>query len=311
MPRLLVTGAHGQVGTELQRHAQGLSASSANGDPLIVHAVSRADLDITDADAVRSAVATVDGVVNAAAYTAVDRAEQDRDQAYAVNATAPGVLARQCASRNIPIIHISTDFVFDGTRATAWREDDPVAPLSVYGASKAAGEDAVRNAGGAHVIVRTSWVFSAHGHNFVKTMLRLGAERDQLRVVDDQIGLPTAASDLASTLIMIAQNIIADGADARNSERLGTFHYANMGATSWCGFARGIFEMARDHWGRAPVVHAIPSSDYPTPAKRPANSVLDCSRIERVFAVERRAWRPALAAILTDLFAEQGLESTP
>ncbi len=288
MARLLVTGCKGQVGAEVMRRA-----------PLHGHAAVGCDLpelDITDPAGVAAALDGCAVLINAAAYTAVDKAESEPERAYAVNETGPRVLAAACAARGVPLLHISTDYVFDGSKAGAWVEDDPVAPLGVYGASKAAGEAAVRETWPDHLILRTSWVYAAHGGNFVHTMLRLGAERDELRVVDDQIGAPTAAGDIAEALLIVA------GAYARGDrDRFGTFHYTAEGTTSWAGFADAIFDAAAYVWGRRPVVTPIPTAAYPTPARRPANSVLDCSRIIAAFAPPRRPWRVALTEVMDEI----------
>lgn len=290
--RLLVTGAGGQVGTEMTRRAprHGLTALG----------LARADLDIADSDAVLRAVdgAGADVVVNCAAYTAVDTAESEPEQAAAINRDAPGHLARACAAAGIPLLHISTDYVFDGTKSGAWTEADPVAPLGVYGRTKEEGERAVREATDAHVILRTSWVFAGHGGNFVRTMLRVGAERDELRVVADQHGAPTYAGDIAEALIAIARRAVEPDAP------FGTYHYTARGATTWHGLAEEIFRRVEPRWGRHPTVHAIPTSDYPTPAKRPANSVLDCARVDAGFAPPRRDWREGLADALSELLED-------
>ena len=296
MARLLVTGCKGQVGVELMRRA-----------PLRDHAVVGGDLpelDITDAAAVAAALDGCAALINAAAYTAVDRAEAEPERANAVNATGPRVLAAACAARGVPLLHISTDYVFDGSKPGAWVEDDPVGPLGVYGASKAAGEAAVREICPEHLVLRTSWVYAAHGGNFVHTMLRLGAERDEVRVVDDQIGAPTAAGDIAEALLIIA------GAFTRGDrDRFGTFHYAAEGATSWAGFADAIFDDAARVWGRRPVVTRIPTAAFPTPARRPVNSVLDCTRITAAFAPPRRPWRDALTEVMAEIVATLRMET--
>jgi dTDP-4-dehydrorhamnose reductase len=279
---LVVFGAGGQVGRELTELA------TARGLPL--RALARAEVDITDAAAVAAAVRGADFVVNCAAYTAVDKAEADRDQAFAVNATAPGVIAQACADAGAALVHISTDYVFRGDGDRPWREDDPIAPLSVYGASKAAGEAAVRAALPRHIIIRTAWVFAAHGGNFVRTMLRLGAERPELRIVADQRGGPTAAADIAAAILAIRDQALAPGfAD------WGTFHLSGAPAITWYDFAAAIFA---EHGGATPVLHPIGTADYPTPARRPANSVLDCGKIGRVFGLDQPDWRRSLAAML-------------
>ncbi|MGQ3031182.1 MAG: dTDP-4-dehydrorhamnose reductase, partial [Ferrovibrionaceae bacterium] len=231
-------------------------------------------------------------VVNAAAYTAVDKAESDADQAFLVNRDGPAALARAAAAVGAPLIHVSTDYVFDGTKDGAYTEDDPVAPVSVYGRSKEAGERAVREAAERHVILRTAWVYSPFGNNFVKTMLRLGAEREELRVVADQRGCPTAAADIAAAIVRLA------GAD----HGWGTYHYSGAGPTTWHGFAEAIFAGAAARGAKVPArVTAIGTADYPTPAVRPANSVLDCSRIDRVHGIVARNWREALEDCLDAL----------
>lgn len=237
-------------------------------------------------------------VINAAAYTAVDRAEEDEALACVVNGETPGALARACAALDIPFVHVSTDYVFDGSGDAPWRESDPVAPLNAYGRSKLAGEEAVRAAGGRYAILRTSWVVSAHGNNFVKTMLRLGAERDRLTIVSDQIGAPTPARDIARTCLEVARQLAEDAGKA------GTYHYAGAPETSWAGFAREIF--TRSGLAGADLncdVADIPTTAYPTPAPRPLNSRLDCALLETVFGIARPDWRRGLDEILQDLEA--------
>jgi dTDP-4-dehydrorhamnose reductase len=291
--KLLVLGARGQVGQELRRLAWPAGYELA--------AFGRDGVDITQHDAVVAAVARErpDIVVNAAAYTAVDRAEGEPDAAWANNCTGPANLAAACRDVAIPLIHLSTDYVFDGSQTGPYREDDPVKPLGVYGKSKEAGDRAVREALAEHVILRTAWVYSPHGHNFVKTMLRLAAERPVLRVVADQIGSPTSAADIAAAIRAIVQQL-----DAGNSS-WGTYHFAGGGAVTWHGFAQAIFELASQFSstgrGPPPRIEAITTADYPTPARRPANSVLDCSRIGEVFGVVPRPWRQALAEVIGEL----------
>ncbi|MBM1308680.1 dTDP-4-dehydrorhamnose reductase [Sulfitobacter mediterraneus] len=234
-------------------------------------------------------------VINAAAYTAVDAAETDEAQATSVNGTAPGAMAQACAALGIPMVQISTDYVFAGHGESPWQPDDATAPLGAYGRSKLAGEMAVRDAGGAHAILRTSWVVSAHGANFVKTMLRLGAERDSLNVVADQIGGPTAAADIAAACHRIAKQL-TDAPD-----KTGTYHFSGAPDCSWADFARAIFDEA----GLNCTVHDIPSSDYPTPAKRPLNSRMDCCTTHKTFGIERPQWQASLTQILKDLGASK------
>lgn len=284
--RLLVFGATGQVARELAR--QGAARGAA------VTALGRDRADLADPAACAAAIAgaAADVVINAAAYTAVDRAESEPELAHAVNAAAPGAMARTAAARALPFLHISTDYVFDGAPGRPWREEDRPAPLGVYGASKLAGEAAVAAAGGAHAILRTSWVFSAHGANFVKTMLRLGLERDTLRVVDDQIGGPTPARAIAEALLTVA------AAFAAGQGAPGVFHFSGAPAVSWAGFARMIFDL---RGGPAPEVAAIPTTDYPTPARRPLNSVLDCAKIRAAYGIAQPDWRAGLKSVLEEL----------
>jgi dTDP-4-dehydrorhamnose reductase len=229
-------------------------------------------------------------VINAAAYTAVDRAESDAAAAMVVNGAAPGAMARACAGLGVPFVHISTDYVFDGSGARPWQPDDPTGPLGVYGHSKLAGEDAVRAAAGAHVILRTAWVFSEDGANFVKTMLRLGADRPVLRVVSDQIGGPTPAQDIAATCLAL---VVAMQAGVRG----GTYHYAGQPAISWAGFARETFALA----GMAVTVEDITTEAYPTPARRPQNSRLDCAALAADFGINPPDWRAGLARVIKKL----------
>jgi dTDP-4-dehydrorhamnose reductase len=287
--RVLVLGAGGQVGSELLRH-------SWPADTKLI-AFDRGGLDITRREAVSAAIAgeRPDVVVNAAAYTAVDRAESERDAAWAVNCTGLATIAAACRKAGIPLIHISTDYVFDGTKTGPYRENDPVNPLGVYGASKEGGERAVREALREHVILRTAWVYSAQGHNFVRTMLRLATERPVLRVVADQIGSPTSAADIAVAIAQVAQHI------THGNTAWGTYHFTDAGTVTWHGFAEAVFDLAARWRGPPPRVEAITTADYPTPARRPANSVLDCSRIAAAFAIEPRPWRVALAEVIEEL----------
>ena len=229
-------------------------------------------------------------MINAAAWTAVDKAEEAEADAHILNAEAPRVMAEVCASRDIPFLHVSTDYVFDGSGDRGWREDDAPAPLGVYGRTKLAGEEAVRNAAGNWAILRTAWVFSAHGHNFVKTMLRLTESRDRLSIVSDQIGSPTPAADIADALLTMTARM-------RAGQQGGTYHFGGVPATSWADFARTVFEDA----GRAVTVEDIPTSAYPTPAVRPLNSRLDCTAIERDFGIAPPNWRRGLRAVLKEL----------
>jgi dTDP-4-dehydrorhamnose reductase len=285
--RALVFGTTGQVGRELMR------AASSRG--MAATGLSRADADLADPDACAAAIgaADVEIVVNAAAYTAVDKAEEEPERAHTINADAPGAMAEAAAARGLPLVHISTDYVFDGAAQRPWREDDATGPLGVYGASKLAGEQAVRAAGGEHVILRTAWVFSAHGGNFVKTMLRVGNGREAMRVVADQHGVPTAAADIAGAIWTIA------GRWAAGAGVAGTFHYAGTPATTWAEFAQAIF--AQSGWDRTPEVVPITTAEWPTPARRPGNSVLDCSAIAKAYGIAQPDWHEGLAAIISDL----------
>ncbi|MGC6399973.1 dTDP-4-dehydrorhamnose reductase [Sphingomonas sp. FW199] len=290
MRDILVTGAGGQLGTELRRAA--LPAGYA------IHAVDVDTLDLTDTAAIVAKVAERPwaAVINGAAYTAVDKAESDQVAAWAVNAMAPAAFAQGCAAAGIPIVQVSTDYVFAGDKAGAWHVDDPVAPLGVYGASKLGGELAVRTSGARHAIVRTAWVVSAHGNNFVKTMLRVGATRDELGVVDDQRGSPTSAADLAAALLTIAIRLIED-----EGAPTGTFHFSNAGAVSWAGFASEIFAQSGARGGAVAAVKPIATADYPTPARRPANSLLSHDAIRAAYGIEPRPWQAALGDILDEL----------
>lgn len=281
---ILVFGKTGQVAQELQALAPIVA-------PII--ALGREEVDLGAPGACAAAIAQYapNAVINAAAYTAVDRAEDEEELATQVNGVAPAEMGRACAERDIPFVHLSTDYVFDGSGDAAWRPDDGTAPISAYGRSKLAGEQGVAAAGGRHVILRTSWVFSAHGQNFVKTMLRLGAERGELRVVADQIGGPTPAAAIAQASLTIAGQLTNDPAKA------GTYHFSGAPDASWADFARAIFAQA----GLVCEVVDIGTTDYPTPARRPANSRLDCSTTESTFGVVRPDWRAGLAAVLKEV----------
>ena len=291
---VLLFGGNGQVGHELRRSLRAL------GDVVVTTRSGQlpegARCEVADFDCPDSLAALVQRVapaivVNAAAYTAVDKAEDDVDAAFRTNAEAPGVLARACALRDIPFVHYSTDYVFDGQGSRPYREDDPTAPLGVYGASKLAGEDAIRAAGGRHLILRTAWVYGQHGHNFMKTMLRLGAERDELRVVADQVGTPTPAALIA--------DVTTELLGLRDAPS-GTFHLTPRGETSWHGFAEAILEeaLARGLIPRAPKVIPVATSDYPTRARRPGYSRLDIGRLEQVLGRALPEWRTGLRQVL-------------
>lgn len=278
--RLLIFGQSGQVARELARRGP---------DALFL---GRDKADLSDPAACAAAIRQhrPEAVINAAAWTAVDHAEAEEAAALAVNGTAPGAMARACADLGAPLVHISTDYVFDGSGSRPWKPDARPAPLNAYGRTKLAGEEAVRAAGGAHVILRTSWVFSAHGANFVKTMLRLGRDRDRLAVVADQIGGPTPAAGIAEACLTLAR-ALRDGAPG------GTYHHAGAPETSWAGFARETFRQA----GMAVTVTDIPTADYPTPARRPLNSRLDCSASAADFGITQPDWRQDLAQVISEL----------
>ncbi len=285
--RIVVTGAKGQVGWELVRRAP------ACGHEALAWDVD--ELDIGDAEAVAATLATsgAEIVINAAAYTAVDRAEQEPALAFAVNRDGPAHLAATCARLHIPLLHISTDYVYDGAKRVPYVEEDPTAPLGVYGASKLAGDEVVRRLLSRHLILRVSWVFGIHGHNFVKTILRLAREREELRVVADQYGCPTFAGDIAATLLALAGRV----AEIDASAAWGTYHYCGEPATTWHGFASAIVEQART---REPLVvrsvTAITTADYPLPSPRPVNSVLDCAKLTERFGIRPAPWCLGLEA---------------
>ena len=278
---ILVFGAGGQVGQEL------VALAAARGVPAL--GVTRAEADITDAAAVAVLIERDAPrlIVNAAAYTAVDKAESEPARAEAGNVTGPRILAETSARAGVPILHISTDYVFDGSKAGAYTEDDPIAPLGVYGRTKAAGEAAVRAANPRHVILRTAWVYGRYGNNFLKTMLRLAGERDRLRVVADQHGCPTATADIAAAILAVDAALLRDPASAM----FGTFHFAGTGVTTWHGFAEEIVAAQAPLTGKHPPVDAIATADYPTPARRPANSELASDRFAATFGYRALDWR--------------------
>ena len=277
---LLVFGSTGQVARELQRRA-----------PEAVY-LGRDQADLADPAACAAQISArrPTAVINAAAWTAVDRAEAEEAAATVVNAAAPGAMAQACTALGIPFLHVSTDYVFDGSGDRPWQPDDPVAPIGAYGRSKLAGEQAVRAAGGTFAVLRTSWVFSAHGANFVKTMLRLGQDRPVLRVVADQIGGPTPAGDIAAALIAMTARMT-------QGQPGGIHHFGGSPAISWAGFARDIFALAQ----MDVAVEDIPSDAYPTPARRPLNSRLDGATLAADFAITPPDWRAGLAAVIAEL----------
>jgi dTDP-4-dehydrorhamnose reductase len=286
--RVLLLGAGGQLGMQLKRRLAG---------EVELTALTRAELDFTDMAAIRAAIRKVEPeiVINAAAYTAVDKAESEPELCRLVNAVAPGVIAEELAKTNGWLIHYSTDYVFDGSGTKPWVETDATGPLSVYGQTKLDGEVAIAAAGCRHVILRTSWVYAAEGRNFLHTMLRLGRERELLKIVDDQVGAPTTAEAITEATMAVLQRMAADAS--------GVYHLTCGGATSWCGFARAIFE---EFAGRqkAPEVVPIPTEAYPTPARRPLNSRLCCDKFTRQFGFQMPEWQDALRDVARGMLSE-------
>ena len=287
-PLVLVAGRSGQVARALVEAAP---------DDLRLVALGRPELDLSEPGSIASAVERLSpaAIVNAAAYTAVDRAEAEEDAATAINGRGPGLLARAAREANggagVPIVHLSTDYVFDGSLDRPYREDDPVAPLGAYGRSKLAGERAVAAATPDHCILRTAWVHAPYGTNFVRTMLRLAETRDELRVVGDQRGSPSYAPDLAEAILAALRHMLARPGQSDEEGGRGTFHLAGAGETSWAGLAEAVFEVSARHGGPSARVAPISTADYPTPAARPANSRLDVTRFRRIFGVAPPPWR--------------------
>ncbi|MGD8304205.1 MAG: dTDP-4-dehydrorhamnose reductase [Desulfobacterales bacterium] len=281
---VVITGANGQLGRELVRQAEG-----ADFD---VHPFDRQQLDITNENRIKKILAGLSSavVINAAAYTDVDRAEDEPDRAYAVNSDGPSFLARYCADYRYALIHISTDYVFDGAAHRPYQESDPIAPLGIYGQSKAKGEAAVRSILSDHIIVRTSWLYGVYGHNFVKTILKLAAAKKALKVVADQSGSPTSAADLAAATLIIARKI-------GTAEKLawGTYHYCGAGITTWHGLAEKIIELAAPYIAlKIGQVDAISTAEWPTRAPRPLYSALDCTRLKVQFGINTQPWQHSL-----------------
>ena len=296
---LLITGAKGQLGRELMQQAprRGFSA----------YPVDLPEVDITCPDQIRTVItdAHISLVVNCAAFTQVDLAESQELLALKVNSLGPSILSHVCSEAQIPMIHISTDFVFDGSQQTPYRESDPVAPMGAYGRSKALGESAVKRILPCHVILRTSWLYALQGQNFVKTILRLGTERDSVRVVADQWGCPTCAADLAEAVLTIASAIHVN----KNVE-WGTYHYCGDGIVSWHEFAQAVLDIAGEIIPlKTRSIEPITTEQYPTPAKRPAYSALDCSRIRALFGIEPVPWRKSLEKTL-HLMMEKQIKTT-
>ncbi len=290
--QILVIGSNGQLGWELCRRGKTREFEII---PLDIP-----EFDITDSLTVTKAVSNPDIslVINASAYTAVDKAETELELAFAINRDGPGYLAASCAEAGIPLIHISTDYVFDGNKKEPYRETDPVSPLGVYGKSKAEGEARVRDYLKEHIIIRTAWLYGIHGNNFVKTMLRLGKENETLKVVADQYGCPTCAADLAEAVLTIAKQI-----NERHDCAWGTYHFCGAGETTWHAFAEKIFELARQYDSFAiKKVEPITTAEYPTPARRPFNSVMDCSMLTKEFGIEPSPWSESLSLMVKNLY---------
>ncbi len=301
--RILVFGGRGMLGSEV---VEGLKAVGCE-----VSAPVRPDVDITDPLSLGSLFVKESAprlVINCAAYTAVDKAESEPEVSFAVNRDGAANLAGACREIGIPLIHVSTDYVFDGKSRRAYKEDDPAAPLNVYARSKWEGEQAVRSRLGEHIIVRTSWLYGVRGANFVKTILRLGREREQLGIIDDQHGSPTWTRDLAGCIMKSAGRICTGG----DKVRWGTYHFCNNGITTWYGFASAIIDEARKRESlKVCEIKPIPTSAYPLPAERPAWSVLDCLKIEEEFGISRPAWEKSLVLMLEELWKVEAPASKP
>lgn len=284
--KVLLVGANGQVTTELQQRLRG---------KVELHVVGSTDLDLTQPEAIREKVRALRPglIINPAAHTAVDKAESERDLAFAINATAPGILAEEAKALGALLIHYSTDYVFDGSKAEPYVETDPTAPLGVYGQSKLAGEQAIQAVGGQHLILRTSWVYAAHGRNFLLTMQRLLQERPELKVVADQIGAPTWAGSIAQSTVQLVERW-----QAGKPGEWGVYHLTNSGETSWFGFAQAIGEQLRNAGKPCASLVPIPSSQYPTPAQRPLNSRLECGKLQAQWGVTQPHWQDALLECL-------------
>ncbi|MBB3744900.1 dTDP-4-dehydrorhamnose reductase [Rhizobium sp. BK591] len=291
--RIAVTGKSGQVTSALQ---------ALNAPDIQVIAIGRPELDLLAPSMVGETIAKLkpDVVVSSAAYTAVDKAESDEAAAFAINRDGAGAIAAAAAELSVPVIHLSTDYVFDGDKLERYVESDPVGPVSVYGRSKLEGEYAVAAANENHVILRTAWVYSTFGHNFVKTMLRLAETRDELSVVSDQLGCPTSANDIAEAIVKIAARLSSDS----SPDLRGVFHLAGSGETNWAEFARYILSILEEKTGRRVIVRDIATADYPTAAKRPANSRLCCDKLKRLYGVSMPEWQVSTRAVVTKLLEE-------
>ena len=292
--KAFITGGTGQVGTELIRRADAWRIN--------IVAPKRADMDIINEAQVNSQLDCIrpDIVINSAAFTAVDAAENNKDVAFQVNCDAAKIMADSCKRLSIPLIHLSTDYVFDGTKTASYDETDLTCPIGIYGKSKESGENAIREILIEHIILRTSWVYAAHGTNFVKTMLRVGKEQETLKVVDDQFGAPTFSGDIAEAILSITKQVLRQ----KDAGFWGTYHYTAIGHATWKDFAEEIFEKKANWVSKKPSIIGIPSSKYPTPAKRPLNSLLNCSKIDSVFSPPRRDWQLGLAEVLNQITEE-------
>jgi dTDP-4-dehydrorhamnose reductase len=295
--KILLTGVNGQVGHALQHKLF----------PYEVIALSREQLDLTNTDNIRQVVRELkpDLIINPAAYTAVDKAESEPELAFAINGTAPQILAEEAARLNASIIHFSTDYVYDGTKNSAYTEVDEVNPVSIYGKSKLLGEDAIRSVGLPHLILRTSWVYGAYGKNFLKTILRLAAERDSLRIVADQFGAPTSSQSIADGVVSLV-----DSWQVNQENQTGVYHFTNTGDTSWHGFSCEIVQEYNriaelQHWPKLKAneedIIAITTADYPTPAVRPQNSKLDNTKLKSVFKLELPSWQQGLQQVMQSI----------
>lgn len=292
-PKILLLGKSGQVGGDLNPLLAEFSE---------LHAPDRRSLDLFKPDSIREYIQTLrpDVILNAAAYTAVDKAESEPELASAINSVAPGVLAEEAAKLNALLVHYSTDYVFDGTKPEPYVESDPINPLNVYGMTKAGGEHAIKKSNCAHLIFRTSWVYSARGSNFLLTILRLAREREELRIVDDQIGAPTSSESIAQATVEVLKQWLHDDS-ARPREKSGTYHMTATGYVSWFGFANEIIEQYGKQSLRVRAVIPISSREYPTPARRPLNSRLDCSQISNAFGINLLPWQAGLSSVLGSL----------
>ena len=284
-----IVGSTGQVGSELSRATWPSLVTS-------VTCLNRSQLDICNAQAVAELLAEADVIINAAAYTAVDKAETDRRRAFDVNCDGPANLATLCARTDALLVHLSTDYVFDGTKSSPYTEDDETSPINVYGESKLAGEKAIAQTCRTHIILRTSWVVSAFSQNFVKTILRVAAANEELRVVADQFGRPTPAKHLANLLIRVAQRYAE-----RDPIPFGTYHFAAAGRTTWHGLAEAIVNVQAEITNKTTAVRPIGSADYPTPARRPRNSELDTTKIERALSFTAAPWQPGVEEIIREV----------